>query len=467
TLINIEDINTQLEPLIQNELVFPAQLELTLYDYIYIPLQNLDKSLIEHLKRFAMFENPQIKILQQLRKPLYNTPRTLKGYDEDEYFLKLPRGLYNQIISYLKTNGVNIIIKDKRLVQEESFSNVVFEVRSAQQKAIAAVLKHDCCLCVAPPGFGKTFIGANIIAKRGVNTLILVHKNMLLDQWIERFVEYFGIAKKEIGYLGKGKNKLNSKLDVATMQSLKNHPELIEEYTQVIVDECHHLPAVTFEQIIKLFHGKYILGLSATPNRKDELQPIIFQQIGPIAYEHKNKRTSQNTAHVIKSNFISQSETFAELINEIVGDEARNQMILEQIIQYRQRRILVLTDRIEHISNLEILSEAQGLSYVSVHGSLSKKEQNENMQKVHDAHLVFATASFFGEGIDFPHLDTIVFATPISYYGRLVQYLGRIGRNGSDCLAIDILDNKNAMLNSMYKKRKPGYKQMHYSIVFE
>ena len=438
-----------------------------LYDFIYIPSQHLDKSLLNQLKSFATFDNPQIKILQSLRKPLYNTPRTLKGYEEDEDFLKLPRGLFDEVISYLEENSVSIKLKDKRYMDEEVFPKMILQPKEEQLEAIEAMQNYESCLCVAPPGFGKTFLGSYMIGLRGCSTLVVVHKNMLLDQWIERFMQYFGLDKKEIGFLGKGKNKLNGKLDVATMQSLKNNPQFIENYAHVIVDECHHLPAVTFEQIIKQFRGKYILGLSATPNRKDGLDPIIFQQIGPIAYEHKSKRSTKNIALVIRTQFKSQAESFTELINEIANDDNRNNLIIEQIQKYKNRKILVLSDRIEHISNLEMLLETKGIEYLSIHGSMKKNEQQENMAKVKDASLLLATASFFGEGIDFPHLDTIIFATPISYYGRLVQYLGRVGRGGADCIAIDLLDSNNAMLNSAFKKRKSGYTQMHYKISFE
>lgn len=467
--VNVEqiEIQTKAQNVLFDTVVFPASIEIMLYDFVYIPSQHLDATLLNKLKSFATFDNPQIKILQSLRKPLYNTPRTLKGYEEDENFLKLPRGLLEEIVDYFEENNVTLTIKDKRYMDEEIFPKMVFEPKEEQKEALEVMNDYESCLCVAPPGFGKTFIGSAMIEKRACSTLVVVHKNMLLDQWIERFMQYFGLEKKEIGFLGKGKNKLNGKLDVATMQSLKNKPEYIENYAQVIVDECHHLPAVTFEQIIKQFRGKYILGLSATPNRKDGLDPIIFQQIGPIVFEHKSKRSSNNTVYVVRTQFQSTAESFTELVNEIANDEARNNLILDQINKYKNRKILVLTDRIEHINNLEILLESKGIEYLSIHGSMKKNEQQENMKKVKDTSLLLATASFFGEGIDFPHLDTIIFATPISYYGRLVQYLGRIGRGGADCIAIDILDSNHAMLNSAFKKRKTGYSQMHYKIVFK
>ena len=337
-----------------------------------------------------------------------------------------------------------------------------FTLRPEQEDAIKGICKSDFSICVAPPGFGKTLLGAKMFEIRACSTLIVVNKNMLLNQWIERFVDYFGYDKKDIGYLGKGKNKLNGDIDVATMQSLKNTPELVDNYSFVIVDECHHIPAVTFEQIIKGFKGRYLLGLSATPNRKDGLQPILYQQLGNIAYEYKKKRTHNNKLQIVRTDFVSDADNYSTIINELCVDDNRNNLIISQIKTNINRKILVLTDRIEHINILQHILTEESIDFVAIHGSMNKKEQVENMNLVKSKSLILATTSYFGEGIDFPHLNTILFATPISYYGRLVQYLGRIGRGNQECLAIDFLDSKNAMLNSAYKKRLEGYKQMHY-----
>jgi superfamily II DNA or RNA helicase len=445
------------------QIVFPSfELKLFVYDMIYIPVINLSASFINTLKSMASFDNPQVKTLLALRKPLYNIPRVLRNYEEDETYLKLPRGLIYEIQALLDKNSVRYTLEDKKNYVKADFASVTYTLREEQNDAVNAILKTDFSICVAPPGFGKTLIGAKMIELRQSNTLVVVNKNMLLDQWRDRFVDYFAMNKKEIGFLGKGKNKLNGHLDVATMQSLKNAPDIIQNYSFVIVDECHHIPAVTFEQIIKGFTGKYILGLSATPNRKDGLQPILFQQLGPISYEFKKKRTLTHTLKVIRTSLVFEADNYAQLINELCENQERNELILEQIKTYESRKTLVLTDRIEHIKLLEALLKQNSIKYVSIHGSLSKKLQKENMEKVESSNLILATTSFFGEGIDFPHLNTIVFATPISYYGRLVQYLGRIGRDGQRCLAIDILDSRNAMLNSAYKKRLEGYTQMHY-----
>lgn len=442
---------------------FPQNsIDIVLDSGINFPIQSLSKSFISKLKSFASFENPQIKLLLSLRKPLYNTPKYLKGYEESSEFLTLPRGLKEKLFEYLNYNLVKYKIIDNRVFEKIETKRILFTLRAEQEDAIKEILKYDSSICVAPPGFGKTLIGAKIFEQRAVKTLIIVNKNMLLDQWISRFVDYFGYKKSDIGFLGKSQNRLNGNIDIATMQSLNNIPELVENYTQVIVDECHHIPALTFEQIVKNFKGKYILGLSATPNRKDELDPILYQQLGNISYEYKKPKTHTNRLLVIKTEFTSSADNYAAIINELVSNEDRNRQIVKTIKENINRKILLLSDRIEHLNLLENILKEEKIDFVSVHGSQNKKEQVENMQKVKTSSLILATSSFFGEGIDFPHLNTIIFATPISFYGRLIQYLGRIGRGNQECLAIDFLDSKNAMLNSTYKKRLEGYKAMHY-----
>ncbi|MFY9079532.1 DEAD/DEAH box helicase family protein [Aliarcobacter cryaerophilus] len=442
---------------------FPQNsIDIVLDSGINFPIQSLSKSFISKLKSFASFENPQIKLLLSLRKPLYNTPKYLKGYEESSEFLTLPRGLKEKLFEYLNYNLVKYKIIDNRVFEKIETKRILFTLRAEQEDAIKEILKYDSSICVAPPGFGKTLIGAKIFEQRAVKTLIIVNKNMLLDQWISRFVDYFGYKKSDIGFLGKSQNRLNGNIDIATMQSLNNIPELVENYTQVIVDECHHIPALTFEQIVKNFKGKYILGLSATPNRKDELDPILYQQLGNISYEYKKPKTHTNRLLVIKTEFTSSADNYAAIINELVSNEDRNRQIVKTIKENIDRKILLLSDRIEHLNLLENILKEKKIDFVSVHGSQNKKEQVENMQKVKTSSLILATSSFFGEGIDFPHLNTIIFATPISFYGRLIQYLGRIGRGNQECLAIDFLDSKNAMLNSTYKKRLEGYKAMHY-----
>jgi superfamily II DNA or RNA helicase len=457
---------------IQKEIEYLEQLKqqnikqiITLKDSIYINTSLLSTKILEDLKSLATFENPQIQTLQALRKPIYNIPKHIRSFEQRNNEIILPRGLMRNVIELFNQYNLDSSFIDKRYTKNVKFPQIVYNLRQEQQEAIVKLQKKDFCLCVAPPGFGKTLIGAKMIQLRQVNTLVIVNKNMLLDQWCERFINYFDYNKDDIGFLGKSKNKLNNKLDIATMQSLKNNIAIIKNYSFVIVDECHHIPALTFEKIIKQFSGKYILGLSATPNRKDGMQPLIYQQLGSIGYEIKSKKKTTNKLKIVETQFISNASSFSDLITDMINNDQRNQLIIEQIKQYKNRKILVLTDRIEHLENLELILKFEKIDFVSIHGSLKKKDQETNMKLVSNSSLVLATTSYFGEGIDFPHLNTIIFATPISYYGRLVQYLGRIGRGGDDCLAIDILDINNAFTLSSYKKRKDGYKQLHYKII--
>ncbi len=435
---------------------------IVLKDSIYINITLLSNELVKKLEIISSFDNPQVEILLKLRKPLYNIVRKINSYQKSKNEIILPRGLMRGVIEIFREYGLDTSYIDERIFIVHKFKKIKYVLRDEQQKAVSHILKKDFALCIAPPGFGKTLIGSKMIELRACNTLVIVNKNILLDQWIERFIDYFGYEKKEIGYLGKSKNTLNGVLDIATMQSLKNNIQIIKNYSFVIVDECHHVPAFTFEKIIKEFCGKYILGLSATPNRKDGMEPIIFQQLGSIAYEIKSKSKLTNILKIVETQFESSASSFTQLISEIIINNDRNMLILQEIIKYKNKKILLLTDRIEHIEHFEVLLKLHKIKFVSVHGSLKKNEQLLNMKKVDTASLVLATTSFFGEGIDFPHLNTIIFATPISYYGRIVQYLGRIGRGGGDCLAIDILDINNPFALSSYKKRKEGYAQLHY-----
>ncbi len=451
---------------LENKIEKDSTFSFVLKDAIYISTKNLSPSLVTELKNLATFPNPQIKILQSLRKPFFGVPTKIFGFEYKDQILKLPRGLMRDVIITLNRSQITYQLIDERFEINESFPKLKFTLRDEQKIAIESIGKKDFSIFVAPPGFGKTLIASKMIELRGVNTLIIVNKNMLLDQWVERFGDYLGIAKNDIGILGKSKNTLNNRLDIATMQSLKNNPNIIQNYSFVIVDECHHIPALTFENIIKSFYGKYILGLSATPKRKDEMEPILFQQLGNISYEVKSQKTVKKVVEIIKSDFESCVESFGDLINEIIQNEQRNRLVIDQIILHKKRKILVLTDRIEHINILSLILDQENLQYISIHGSMPKKQKEENLSKIEKAHLVLATSSYFGEGIDFPHLDTIIFATPISYSGRLIQYLGRIGRKGDDCLAVDILDIKNNFTKSAFNKRKEGYLELHYKIKF-
>ena len=293
-------------------------------------------------------------------------------------------------------------------------------------------------------------------------TLVLVHKTTLLEQWVKRLSEYFNIDEKSIGMLGKGKKRLNGILDVATLQSLKNRAELIENYTQVIIDESHHIPAVSFEVPLKKFRGKFILGLSATPKRKDGMEAIMYMQCGETVHEVKKQTTVRHTLKTVPTEFETYIDHFGSILSEIAEDNDRNRLIVDEVVKLSSHKVLVLSERIEHLNILWHLLKERGIEAILLHGGLKTKEKKTQFEKVVTASIILSTSSFIGEGVDIEGLDTIVLTMPISYPERIVQYLGRIGRQGQQCLAIDFIDQHVPMLKSSFAKRMKGYKKMGY-----
>jgi len=446
----------------QEKLVVPKSIHLVLYDAIYIEKAVLSKILLNLLKRMASFYNPEFFMRQRQRLSTFNTPRVVPTYDLNERYIILPRGLYGKLKVFFKKYRVHMSIEDKRLNIKIPAQEFFLNLRNEQIKAKKEILRNDYSLLIAPPGFGKTAVASAVISQRRVATLILVHKTVLLEQWSKRLSEYFKIDIKSIGILGKGKKKLNGNLDVATLQSLKNRPELIENYSQIIIDEAHHMPAVSFEIPLKRFKGKYVLGLSATPKRKDGMEAIMYLQCGDIVHESIRKNTVKHTLKTITTQYDTFMDHFSMMLSEITEDEIRNRQIIDEMIRYPERKILVLSERVEHLNILWHMLEVKGIDAVLLYGGLKTKEKKLQFEKTGDASILLSTSSYIGEGIDIGHLDTIIFTMPISYPERIIQYLGRIGRQGQQCLAIDFIDSSVPMLKSSFNKRMNGYKKMGY-----
>jgi len=442
--------------------IFPRRAKAILFEALHIEKLGLSKSLLSKLQRFASFSNPEFYIRQGLRKSTYNTPRVISLYMLNERYIVLPRGLIQKVKTYFKDNSSVLEIEDKRIYKKIKKPKFILTLRTEQKQVFAKVLNKDYALFIAPPGFGKTAVASAIVAKRSVNTLILVHKTTLLEQWAVRLSEYFDVDMKRLGMLGKGKKRITSYIDIATLQSLRNRPEMIENYTQIIVDEVHHIPAVSFEVPLKRFRGKYILGLSATPQRKDGMHPIMFMQCGEIIHEVKPNKNKSHRLQTIRTSFDTFQDSFAEILNEIMEDEERNKLIVDEVVKLKDRNILILSERIEHLNMLYHYLDAKNIKALLLHGGLSQKVQKQALKDTTNHSVILSTSSYVGEGIDFPHLDTIVLTMPISYRGRIVQYLGRVGRRGQECLAIDFIDEKVPMLKSSFSKRLKGYEEMGY-----
>ena len=275
-----------------NIIDIPSEIDIILSNGIYIDATLLPNELLNIIKRTAVFSNPEYYTRQSLRLSVYKIPKIINCYNENEKYLVLPRGLLQEIFSIFEENKIKIHIKDKRFLGINI--NVVFKglLYNYQHVATEAITRHDNGILCASTAFGKTVVAINIIATRKVNTLIIVNSIQLLEQWDAKLKIFLEIGKHSIGRLGGGKKKVSNIIDIATMQTLNKNNDvdkILNNYGQIIIDECHHIAAFTFEKIMKCAKNKYILGLTATPNRKDKYDKIITMQCGPVVHSKRQR----------------------------------------------------------------------------------------------------------------------------------------------------------------------------------
>ena len=347
------------------------------------------------------------------------------------------------------------------------------------------MLHHDAGVLCAPTAFGKTVTAAAMIARRGVNTLVLVHRTELLKQWQERLQTFLGVGKGVIGTIGGGKAKPTGKIDIAVMQSVSRQGEvnpLVQNYGHVIVDECHHVGAVSFDAILKRTKAKYVLGLTATPIRRDGQQPIIFMQCGPIRYTAAKPVSAPHDLEVFPRSSIRQIDLpvdvgIQDVFRHLANDTGRTDIIATEVKQaYEQgRKLLVLTERTEHLDAIKTALEGQVPAPFVLHGRMSKKQRAALIAELDalppDApRVLLATGKLVGEGFDHPPLDTLVLAMPVSWKGTLQQYAGRLHRehaSKTDVRIIDFVDAGHPALVRMWDKRQRGYRAMGYRIALD
>ena len=473
------------------DILFTNNVECIFDNQIYIKKLKLLPNEISYLKRLASFTNPKFYELQKLRMPIFykTTPRIISCFDEDDRFLILPRGCMEKIKEICEKSNVKLIIKDKREQGTEVDYKFNGKLNRKQEKAMNDLTSHETGVLCATTGFGKTVIGAKIISELKTNTLVIVNRYNLLDQWKERLSYFLDINKKEIGQCGASKEILNGKLDVASFQSLfkkDNLEELVQNYGLVIVDECHHVAAFSFEKVLKAIRSKYVYGLTATPTRKDGWHKIIYMQCGDIRVRVSNKELKQNkemehTVIVKKTNYkyILNEEQDKILISEILNDMChnvfRNSMIIEDIKKCIEegRTPIVLTERVEHLKILKEGLDDLNIPIVIYKGNMGKKKTKEIHDIIKEAdennkpRIILATSSSIGEGFDDSRLDTLFLTMPVSWKGRIIQYVGRLHREHEDkekVVVYDYLDNMK-ILEKMYNRRLKGYKIAGYEII--
>lgn len=481
---------------------FPLQTTLAVSNLIYIEKKGFSQAALNTLKRLAAFPNPEFRSKQAMRISVYGIPRVLDcGYEDNDY-IGLPRGCMEALLGLLDQHEVPVILEDHRVLGHSIDVEFNGMLRAEQEPAAQALLAADMGVLSATTAFGKTVIGAYLIGQRKVNTLILVQSSALLEQWkssLEQFLNIHevlpelppkrGRKKKRhlIGQIGSGKNTRSGIIDIAIMQSLfegeeKTVKSFVAEYGMVIVDECHHVAAFTFESVLKAVEAKYVYGLSATPVRKDGHHPIIFMQCGPVRYlvDAKSQAEKRTFSHFVVPRFTRMRLPAANGIQDmyagVVGNENRNELLVKDTLNLIQegRTPILLTERKAHAVLLAGRLSDKVRNVFLLIGSERQKDKREKLtalQNVPDDEnvVVVATGKYIGEGFDSPRLDTLLLAMPISWKGTLAQYAGRLHRNyeGKHEVRIyDYVDIHVPTLERMYHKRLKGYAELGYQVKF-
>ena len=485
----IIDMQNEVKVKSKNNIDYPKSINVILRDMVYIDKANLDGVVKNSFRRLATFANPEFYKKQKLRMTVYNVPMVIDCSKEDEKYLKLPRGTYDYLGSLCNVNNIEIVSKDERFVGNKIEVKFNGSLRNEQQIAIDNLLKYDNGILCAPTGFGKTVIGCKLIEERKVNTLILVNKIQLLNQWKDRIKEFLDV--KEVGEISSKKKNITNVIDVASIKSLWNNGNVLDiakNYGMIIIDECHHTAAYTFEQAINTGNAKYVYGISATPERENGHTPIIKMQCGDIRYKVDslkfNKKLNIPMKVIAKKshlNFTNQNIDNYELneINDLIAkDIIRSEKIIKDIKKEYDngKNILVLTERLELMNYIyDKLSKYTNnifKYYVGIGKKILKNymELNNQINENEENKIIVATGSYIGEGFDDSKLDVLFLTMPISGQTRVTQYAGRLHRqdsNKKEILIYDYIDDNFSKTRNMFLKRKKTYEKLGYEIVEE
>lgn len=452
------------------------RIDLRLDSTVHVPTEQLPGSLITELKHLASVANPEFFRKQAQRFSTYGTPRYVTCFEHDEHEIRIPRGLLDEAIQRIEEAGFTTRLSKPRAKSRPSI-DLEFrgELRSEQSECVEAIKKHDSGVLVAPPGAGKTVIACALIAERAVPTAILVNRAELLVQWRERLTQFLSIEEKQIGQLGAGRQKRKGVVDLIMMQTIAHRngdPTILNEYDQVIIDECHTIAAPAVEAALRQASTSRWLGMTATPYRSDQMDGLITMQCGPIRHTMSSESNIDRVLKIHSTEFTTDEPgtdgpSIQAIYTELIHDASRNALLVDEIASAvaEKRRCLVLTNRLDH---LEALAEELGLRakvpVLSLHGRLTSAERKGIRARL--AEVVSAGEPFVlvaidrvaGEGLDLPTLDTLFLAVPISFKGKVVQQLGRITRGsdangGAPATVHDFHDAKVPLLDRMHARR--------------
>ena len=471
----------------KNHFKYPSSINVILNDMVYIDKANLNSGVKSCFKRLATFANPEFYRKQRMRYSVYNTPMIIDCSEEDDKYLKIPRGTFEYLESLCKENNVKMNIKDKRNKGHKidvSFNGTLEEI---QLEALNKMLEYENGVLCAPPAFGKTVTSCNMIAKVNTNTLVLVPRLPLINQWQKSIKNFLGL--EEVGEYSSRKKNLTNNIDVASIQSIWNKGsvlDIVNNYGMIIIDECHHAAAYTFEKVINKCNAKYVYGMSATPERENGHTPIVFMQCGNIRCEINALEFNQNLKIPMKIivknshlNFTNKQIDNYELneINDFIAkDVVRTDNIVKDIKTEfdNNKNILVLTERIRHLNEIYDKLKKYTDNVFKYQGGIGKKvlkeyeKLNEKINENGENKIIVATGSCLGEGFDDSKLDTLFLTMPSSGKTKITQYLGRLHRKNEDkkeIIVYDYVDDNYPKTRNMFIKRKKTYEKLGYEII--
>ena len=466
----------------------PETVEVVFGDQVYVDRAGLPASLVNRLARLAAFQNPEFYSAQGMRLPTFGIPRVIGCAELLSHHIALPRGCHDQVEALLSSLGIVVRRRDERNRGRPIETTFEGELTREQDAAADALLRHDTGVLAATTAFGKTVVAASLIAARRTNTLVLVHRRQLLDQWLARLASFLDLPAEQIGQIGGGKRRPTGVVDVAVIQSLVRKGEVddvVADYGHLIVDECHHLAAVSFEAVARRCKARYVLGLSATVTRKDGHHPIIFMQCGPVRFRVDARRQAakrpfshrvvlRDTQFSLPAALEADRPPIQGIYGALANDEERNDLIVDDVLSAlgSGRSPIVLTERKEHALHLAERLSRSALNVLVLHGGLGQKARRElanRLETIADAQerVLIATGRYVGEGFDDARLDTLFLTMPISWRGTLTQYAGRLHRihpNKREVIVYDYVDGQVPVLARMSLKRITGFKSLGYSV---
>lgn len=449
------------------------KISLHLGGMLSVPTADVPGPVISELKHMASIANPEFYRRQNTRQSTFGIPRLVVNFESEEGVeLRLPRGLLDETTCLLREAGFKVSVR-KRFKRHTKL-DMVFTgtLRPEQEQAVDKAAPHATGVIVAPPGAGKTVMACALIAKRKVPTAILVPRKELLHQWRAALQQFLNVCDKDIGQLGGGRKKRTGKIDLIMVPSLAHRngdPTVLEEYGQIVIDECHCVPAPATVAALSHIKVEKWLGLTATPFRADRMDGIITMQCGPIRQQIHRTENVRRELITHETDFTTEEPgtdgpSIQAIYSELVSDTARNSLIVKHVCDAAKqgRTILVLTNRLAHMDALVVGLREAPIPVFQLHGRLPQ-DQRTRVRKsalaageAGEPFILVAMDKIAGEGLDLPALDTLFLTVPISFKGRVIQQLGRVTRgntHGMVPVAHDFHDAHVPLLDRMYMRR--------------